>query len=138
MQNGTGVGRKRSQDSSSISPVFSLCHLAFRNNMCSVSFVSLLGAPLLKEPQSSVESRQETEAMWVSKAVEQIPISACSGSFTLWDMWVCVRGAVWDCFGAEGNIRNTSLDNTQGLIFRFCACSRFASLGGLHHHIKGC
>lgn len=63
MQNGTGVGKKITQDSNSISPVFSLCHFAFRNTMCSVSFVSLLGVPLLKELQSSVENHQETEAI---------------------------------------------------------------------------
>lgn len=60
MQNGTGVGRKRTQDSSSSLAVFSLCHLTFRNTVCSVSFVSLLGESSFEELQGSMDSPQET------------------------------------------------------------------------------
>lgn len=65
-QNGSGVARKRTQEPSSCFfslAVFSLWHLTFRNTGGIVSFVSLRGAFLFKELQSSMESRQETGAI---------------------------------------------------------------------------
>lgn len=85
MQNGTGVGRKRTQDSSSSLAVFSMNLLAFRNTVCSVSFIFL---SLFEELQGSMDSPQETGALWVSSAREQILISACSGLFTLRAPWM--------------------------------------------------
>lgn len=105
------------------------------HHLCCEFFISTQGHLCLK---SCMGSSQEAEAVQVSAAIELILISACSGLFTLWEMWVCRCGAVWDYLGAAGSIRNTSLDSKSKADFWvLCACSSPASSSRALHQPSG-
>lgn len=114
MQNGTGVGRKRTQDSSSSLAVFSMNLLAFRNTVCSVSFILL---SLFEELQGSMDSPQELEHFRYpvpGSRSSSLPVQACSPFGLCGCERVGQHRMVWE---QKGTAEIQVLTATQGLNF---------------------